>query len=153
MIDLQEKIQQAIAQNLPGEVGAALKKRLEQADKDSQDLAAAQAKILSTQSSLDDARRQVAEHESLDKRLVTVATREQECREREIELDLTIQKSRADSATEMAKFAQDLAMGLVRNTEYRRNRFGDVPVINRDADGGRWSSSERVNLEEKEEAE
>ena len=55
--------------------------------------------------------------------------REKELNERQLKLELIILQDQLNSSRENAKFARDVALGLVRNTEFRNSVFESVSNI------------------------
>ncbi len=132
-MDIREDIQEAIAKQLPAQVGEVLRVRLEQAEKD------AKANVSLTNMN-NEQRREIQQLEAriakrdaelkragdLDARAADLDTRERNMKIATLEIQLA-------AADSKVAFAKDLAMGLVRNTEFRssvyeQNTGRGVPV-------------------------
>ena len=121
-----EDIKKAITDNLPMAAGELLKKRLEQADLDSAELVRQKKEFTKlTQDNLTLTNRvieldsKLAAHSALDKR-------EAELNKRAHDLDLEILNVKLSEANSSKEFTKQVALGLVRNTEYRSSVFDSV---------------------------
>jgi len=122
-MSLTNELQEAINKNLPSMVGEELVKRLEQADEDKRKV---EQLTLSNQSMLGDFRRAQAEADALRadlKKHETLAVREAAVAEAERGLEVRMLKHQLEVSDGNVKFARDVAMGLVRNTEFKRDVF------------------------------
>jgi septal ring factor EnvC (AmiA/AmiB activator) len=135
MDKMDKEIEEIIKKNLPAHVGDTLKKRLDDTDRlekqtKEQDalLSKATSEIHKYQLIIEEYKAKEAKYNELGKREADVAAKE-----RQIEIESL--KNQLASAAGNAKFAQDVAMGLVRNTEYRKTAFGSMP-IKQDSPGG-----------------
>lgn len=122
-MDIAKDIQDAIEKQLPAAVGEVLRVRLEQADKD-----AKERKILETRNA--EQRREIQQLESrvttrdielkragdLDARTTELDTRERNMKIATLEIQLAAEVSKT-------AFAREVALGLVRNVEYRHSVF------------------------------
>lgn len=127
---MEQELKQLIEKNLPAQVGQVLQERLLKADRD-----AAEVERLKMQ--LDG---EVKEKVDLQVRLLhqdevlqlekDTKERLDDIKERERELDLERLKYQLEVEKEKSEFAKNVALGLVRNTEYRNtvNRSGFIPV-------------------------
>lgn len=131
---LKREIEESIAAHLPAQVGEVLKKRLEQADRAERELASTKSAL---DLSLDQITRLHDEVATLKNRVSTeekLAQIEKDLAERERNLQIEVLKIKLDASDQSAKFARDLAMGLVRNIEFRNSVFSSSsssePIIN-----------------------
>lgn len=131
---LSAEIKAAIDKDLPNQIGQTLKERLEKADKDAELLAGANERADRYEKERDTARGQLASAKEELSKHAALAAREAavEKRERGAEIaELKVQLAAAQGNTE---FARGVAMGLVRNIEFRNNSFQNssdsVPVTN-----------------------
>lgn len=119
----EQEIQDIIKKNLPAHVGDALKLRLEEAEK--------AEKRLKEQLALNDSQAKTIKHleETLDKhrhlatRETEVKAREEAVIKKEIEQQITQLTFELGIEKEKAEFTKSVALGLVRNTLYRKNIF------------------------------
>lgn len=118
---MQDEINQIIAKNLPQAVGDELRKRLEQADRDALLLKSAvtnqeaqRVEIASLKEQLAAHAAKLSLHGDLAKREADVAARERGAENQALRIELEAHKGNA-------QFARDVAMGLVRNTEFRNS--------------------------------
>lgn len=123
MSTLPEDIQAAVSKHLPQALGEELQKRLKKADEDA-------LRVQSLQKMFDDAEKQKERLnlriEGLEKQLkqhAELADREKAVDKREHDADLTELKIRLDAEQSKNQFAKDVALGLVRNVEYRNSVF------------------------------
>lgn len=120
-MDLREQIQIAIDKDLPKQVGDTLKKRLEEADQTEKELkrvtAALQTRdltIVNLNKTIDDLTIRVSNEQDL-------VAREKQVNNRENKLEITLLQVQLESEKEKSKFGFDVSLGLVRNTQFRRN--------------------------------
>lgn len=119
MSTIEQELKDTISRHLPQQVGDALQERLKKADRDAEDNAKLQLKINDLNAKLSerdvtigDLRDELKEHADLAQREIAV-----EARERAAEVaELKIRLAAAEGNTQ---FAKDVALGLVRNIEYR----------------------------------
>lgn len=122
-MSLTNELQEAINKNLPSMVGEQLVKRLDEADRDRTELQAAKA-LTARQAQtngellqhLKEAQEALAKHTEIDVRETAIKDRERLAEAAEL-------RTRLDCAEKSAQFARDVALGLVRNTEFRRDVF------------------------------
>jgi hypothetical protein len=120
---LEQEIQKVIESSLPAQVGDVLKKRLEQADKDAVEVKSLTKQLATVRGDVNDREAQLSEYSKYD-------TRNRELDKREEDLNLKVRLSvinelqyQLESEKDKTTFTKELAMGLVRNTEYRRELF------------------------------
>lgn len=118
---IEQDIRDSIQKNMPQAVGAELQALLEQGKKDAQAVKTLTADAQSYRNERDReiARRERAEadlkkHGDLAVREEAVAKRERDAEVRDLQLQLT-------AAKEVSSSIKEIAMGLVRNTEYRKS--------------------------------
>lgn len=122
-MSIEQRIKDALAKHLPQALGEELQKRLNKADEDAVEVARLtahldQAKLRNT--ALDGRISKL--QEDMDKHLA-LAAREAAVAKREHDADLAELRVKLAAAEGSQMFAQNLAMGLVRNTEYRQSVF------------------------------
>lgn len=120
---LQKDLEEAIKKNLSSEVGELLRKELEQAEHNKQ-------MIVVLEKQIKDFRQELLAviNERDNYRKMSLTTKELDEKERllakeRFELDLTILKEQLKSETEKTNFAKEVALGLVRNTSYRKQIY------------------------------
>lgn len=154
--NIQAELRAAIERNLPTQIGKVLQKRLEQAESDRQEVSALKAESASLEAALKEERKEVerlkgllAAHAALDERESAVADRERGIQVTQLEIELAAEK-------ESKEFAKNVALGLVRNIEFRRNRYGQVPLMTEHTDSyghrSTSASSTYTNVDESESA-
>lgn len=121
--DLMEEIQDAIKKNLSSQVGEELKKVLEKGKAD-----AAKVKHLTDQSidlnrTINTLNEKLTEYAKLDERNSTIEAREKKVIEDERDIKFKTLEYQLGSEKEKTLFAKDVALGLVRNTEYRKSTY------------------------------
>lgn len=133
-LELSKDISAAIEKNLPAAAADVLLKALKQGKDDEASLAEYRqqndrlsAQLSDATAELSTALSKLKEHAALDLREKAVAARE-------LKAELTDLQTRYTSALENAKFARELALGLVRNQEFRETLYTstnkNVPVNN-----------------------
>lgn len=118
-MSVEQELEDVIKRNLPSAVGDALRQKLEQADKDA-------ARVTQLRDDVESLKREKA---ALERRIVVAESglqkqaeltkREEEMSKREREAKIFELTTQLNAANENARFARDVAMGLVRNVEYR----------------------------------
>lgn len=123
MNPITQEVHEAIVRNLPQAVGATLQERLKKADADAAELVRAQSLNAELARKVDEANakilqqmEQLKKHQALDAREAAVA-------ERERSAELAEMRIKLEAAAGNAQFAREVALGLVRNTEYRHSIF------------------------------
>jgi len=120
---LNKDIKAAIAKSLP----AALAEELQQVLKEGTDaiglVAVLQNSVTHQDNVIKELENKLCLHNKLSDREKAVATKEQAVLEAERNAKVVSLEVQLEAQKSMTKFAQDLAMGLVRNTEYRKSVF------------------------------
>lgn len=119
----EQEIQEVIKKNLPQHVGETLKKRLEQADEDAKLVVVLTDTIEELHQTAYKKEIRLNEYEAFDVRNSSLDLREKELEKERNTLELEKLKYQLQSEKDKTIFSQNLAMGLVRNTEYRKNIF------------------------------
>jgi hypothetical protein len=120
-MSLEQDIRDSISKNLSAEMGAVLKERLEKAEHDEREVVRLKAQVDKDANKYAvllqlnaDLQEQLKVHAALDVREVAIATRERNLEITELQVMLKEANARAD-------FTKDVALGLVRNIEYRQS--------------------------------
>lgn len=117
------EITEAINKHLPQALGDALQQRLKKGDEDAAALLLANRQL---ETSRADSRSAQARYERAEATLAKHAVldaRDEAVTKREASADLRDAKVALAAANENAKFARDVALGLVRNVEWRNQVF------------------------------
>lgn len=120
-MNITQDIQDAINKNLPQAVGDTLRERLDQADRDNADLTKLRVRYEQLKKDHDALCHRIEALDDELKKHVVLDAREQVVSKRERDADLHAMTVRATAAESNAEFARNVALGLVRNTEYRQN--------------------------------
>ena len=123
---MEQQIKDIIEKNLPKQVGETLQKRLAEADKDEAELEKLKnqkekdlKEIERLRILLSEKESQLGEHENLN-------NREKEITDRETAFEVSKLKYQLQSEIDKTAFSKEVALGLVRNTQYRRDVFDNV---------------------------
>lgn len=123
-----EGINEIISNQLPAQVGAVLKSRLEQADVLENENRELKLEIGAKQQKIAELEAEVSKHLSISNRESDLTKKEADISERERNAEIEALKMKLECSESNTKFARDVALGLVRNTSYRKNIF-DSEVI------------------------
>jgi len=122
-MSLEKEIQESIEKNLPLQVGSVLKTRLEKADKDEKEVLSLTSQIEKIKITLTEKEAEIKQYKKLDERNNELDKREVELNKIKHDLDLEMLKKELANEQDKSSFAKSVALGLVRNSEYRRNLF------------------------------
>lgn len=122
-MSLETEIKESIEKNLPLQVGSILKTRLEKAEKDEKEVVSLQQQVENLKRTVSDRDSKIKEYEKFDERNNSLNARELELNKKEHNLDIEVLKFQLATEQDKSSFAKNVALGLVRNTEYRRNLF------------------------------
>ncbi len=121
--ELQAELQVIYEKHLPKQVGETLQKRLELADKlekENSDL----IKTNKTQyDEIQNLKGIIEKHKTIDEREEAVSKHEADVTEKENKSEIEKLKYQLESEKEKTQFSKSIALGLVRNIEYRKNIF------------------------------
>ncbi len=121
--ELNKKIQEAIKESLPSQIGDELKKLIEQGKTDAQEVKSLTIACENNRKTIDELNAKLSEYRKLDDRNTAIEAREKaaEAAERKTEIEkLTYQLA---SEKEKTEYTKNVALGLVRNVEYRKDIF------------------------------
>lgn len=120
---MEQEFKQIIEKNLPAQVGDVLKKRLEQAKEDEAKVTHLEKQVGILNQAVTGLEARIAEYKKLDDRNAAIEAREDACalQERDLKVETLTYKLLAEM--EKTQFSKDVALGLVRNTEYRKNIY------------------------------
>ena len=141
MTDINKDLIEAVNKHIPNLLATQLRERLEKGER-----AIEMGTTLLEEN--DALRKRIADEAELERAREGLTVREDTLKKREREVDarafnfeLELMKVRLEEANKRGEFAEKLALGLVRNTEYRRNTFGNVPF----KDGSGYITSAGTN--------
>ena len=117
------EIQEIIKKNLPQQVGDVLKVRLEQAEKDAKKVLELEDKLNQFQTTINEKQSELSAYKLLDERNSKLDEKEQVLNKKQHDLDLEILQHKFESEKDKSDFAKSIALGLVRNTEFRKSVF------------------------------
>ena len=117
------EIQEIIKKNLPQQVGDMLKVRLEQAEKDAKKVIELEEKLKQFQTTINEKQSELSAYKLLDERNSKLDEKEQFLNKKQHDLDLEILQQKFESEKDKSDFAKSIALGLVRNTEFRKSVF------------------------------
>lgn len=120
---MEKEFQELIKKNLPQHVGEALKERLEQADKDAYALEKVREEVKNLLAQEDVFKETIKEYQKLDERNALLEEREKAITQVEINKEVEKLKYQLEAEKEKTEFTKSVTMGLVRNTEYRKDIF------------------------------
>lgn len=147
--DLMKEIQESIKKNLPLQVGEELKKVIEQAKSDSEKVKHLTNQKIDLERTIDSLNAKLTEYAKLDERNSALEARENKVIEDEREIKLKTLQYQLDAEKEKTQFSKEVALGLVRNTEYRRIlRDNTSQPDGKDQYGNTYYSNKSQNSEE-----
>ena len=124
--ELNKKIEDAIKDSMPSKVGDELKKLLEQGKADSLKVKHLTDQNIDLNRTISTLNEKLTEYAKLDERNSALEAREKKVAEDEREIKLKTLQYQLDTEKEKTQFAKDVALGLVRNTEYRRKLYDNT---------------------------
>jgi len=124
---MKEELEEIIKKNLPAQVGDTLKKVLEKGKKDAEELDIFTNANRALKADVKTLEGRVEKYQEFDARNSALDAREKELEDKERNLEIELLKMRLDTQKTIAANNQEVAMGLVRNTEYRKHIFDNKP--------------------------
>lgn len=118
-----QEIKAIIEKNLPAEVSTVLQERLKQADRDADEVKHLNGEIKSYQKEVQRFKALIIEYQAFDQRNAALDQREIDLKKIEHDLDLSILRGQIAAEKEKVEFTKSIALGLVRNTNYRKSIF------------------------------
>lgn len=122
-MELEKELQASIKKNLPQQVGDILKQRLEQADKDAKKAEELASKLIERNKEVEELEETIRDYKQFDVRNGLLDSLEKELIRERDRLDIEKLTYQLQSEKDKTTFSQNLAMGLVRNTEYKKTIF------------------------------
>lgn len=120
---MEKEIKEIIEKNLPAHVGDVLQKRLTQADVDATTVKQQAAIIAINVKTIEELNARVKQEEELVSMRNNIAEREKTVAEKERVQEIANLQCQLAAEKDKSDFVKTLALGLVRNTEYRKTVF------------------------------
>jgi hypothetical protein len=121
---LENEMLEIIKKNMPEHVGSELKKLIEKGERDAQMAKDLESELTSACEELKDCRKELDSHVDLNKRFNYLESKEKELLDREIRLEIQKLTHELQCEKEKVEFSKGVALGLVRNLDYRSSVFG-----------------------------
>ena len=118
---MKTEIEEIISKNLPAQVGDVLKQRLAQADAYEAEVKSLRENKISNEATIKGLHAEIERYMAFDNRNAAIDAREKELDNKERNLKIAELEFKLASEKEKTQFTQSVAMGLVRNTEYRKS--------------------------------
>ncbi len=133
-MELEQEFKEIIKKNLPAHVGDVLKERLAQAEQDKKDLESYKEKDRVSMEMIQSLNIYLNSYKEFDIRNALLETREKEITNRETLQRIAELEYQILAEKEKTEFTKSVALGLVRNTSYRKNIFdtenpGGMPIV------------------------
>ena len=125
MSNTKAEIQAIIKKNLPQEVGDILKQRLEQADEDAKTIITLQEHLNSRNLQISVLQEEVRVYQAFDTRNTTLETREKVVEDKERNVLIETLRYQLTSEQDKTVFAKSVALGLIRNSDFKTTVFSN----------------------------
>lgn len=135
---METEIKAIIEKNLPAQVGDVLKQKLEQAEKDAEKVNQQAEYLLRDAEVIKKLQQQIEGYKSNNLRNATLDTREKELNEQAQNLEVTVLKFQLAVEKEKTEFTKSVALGLVRNTEFKKSIFDSENQSGYPDTNGNW---------------
>jgi hypothetical protein len=120
---MEKEFQEIIQKNLPAQVGEALKKRLEVADQADNEIPRLKSEIRNLQTSNAALQEKINEKDKIESMISIQQSQLEKIEKEQHDLDLEKLRIQLEVEKDKSSFVKDIAMGLVRNQEFRRQLF------------------------------
>lgn len=151
--ELNKKIQAAIKESLPSQVGEELQKLLEQGKTDAQTVKTLTANGEKNTQTISELNARISEYQKLDERNSQLEAREKAAEELERKIQIEKLTYQLTAEKESKEFAKSVSLCLVRNIEYRRSLFDNTTEpCGKDQYGNALYHNKTQNSTEKNEA-
>jgi hypothetical protein len=120
---MEKEFQEIIQKNLPAQVGEALKKRLEVADQADNEIPRLKSEIRNLQISNAALQEKIDEKDKIESMISIQQSQLEKIEKEQHDLDLEKLRIQLEVEKDKSSFVKDIAMGLVRNQEFRRRLF------------------------------
>lgn len=125
-LEMEAELKAVIEKNLPAQVGDLLQKRLKEADFNIQRLKDANNDLDHKDALIKDLRRQIVNYEKLDERNTLLEAREKAVADEERNQAIATLQYQLAAEKDKTEFSKNVALGLVRNSEYRRTLHDNI---------------------------
>lgn len=131
MKNLEEKINEAITNDLPNQIGKALKQKLEEAERNDEMIRNQDVLLKDNKNKISQLNEVINEYKKLDERNLKLDERELSILEMVQNSKVSELEYKLASEKEKTEFSKSVALGLVRNIEYRKDVFNSktTPTI------------------------
>ncbi len=123
MNEITNEIQEILKKNLPQQVGEVLQSRLKQADSDASELVKHKGYVTDRDEAIKKLQAEIQKYMAFDTRNAELEKREKAVAVKENEMSIKELTYQLESEKDKTKFSREVAMGLVRNVEYRKSLF------------------------------
>lgn len=147
------EIKAIIEKNLPAQVGETLKQVLEQGKKDSETVKQQAEQINKLLKTVQERDELIQTYKKFDERNSSLESREKACEIQERDLKVKTLEYQLEAEKSKTVFSQNVALGLVRNTEYRRTIMDNVNEPYKDQYGNIQYQNKYQNSTEEKKAE
>ncbi|OGB84453.1 hypothetical protein A3F66_07030 [candidate division TM6 bacterium RIFCSPHIGHO2_12_FULL_32_22] len=117
------EINELIKKSLPQQVGEQLRIRLEQADKDTLKVKQQEESLQNKNKTITELEKTISEYKKFDERNSKLEEREKKICEDELNFRVKILEYQLASEIDKTQFSKEVALGLVRNTEFKKSIF------------------------------
>lgn len=138
MTNTKAEIQAIIKKNLPQEVGDVLKQRLEQADEDASNIIKLKEQLDVRNLLILKFEQEIKIYQAFDTRNITLESREKAVDDKERSVLLETLRYQLASEQDKTTFAKSVALGLVRNTDFKTSVFSNENEGGYSDATGRW---------------
>lgn len=135
---MNDEINEIIKKNLPAQVGDVLKQRLEQAEVDAVKVQELTAKVAERDAIIKDQKDKLSKYATFDEISSGLTAREEALKISETNFKVSVLEYQLQSEKDKTDFAKNVALGLVRNTEYRRTLSDNKSSSGYSDHSGNW---------------
>jgi hypothetical protein len=151
-IPMLTEINEIIEKQLPQQVGEVLKKRLLKADEDAKELAEHQRVLVLRDREIFELKQSIEKYRRFDERNAALDVRENNLNESEILFKVRTLEYQLQAEKDKTEFTKDVALGLVKNTVYKKTIFDNTTTPLRDLNGNTRIDMTTSNRSEEERA-
>lgn len=145
---IETEIKSIIEKNLPAQIGDVLKKTLEQAEKDAIKVKQLEEHIINKNLNISKLENKISKYEKFNERNLALKGKEKFIIEKERSLKIELLEFKLDIEKEKTDFTKLIALGLVKNLEYRRTLFNNTNEPYKDQFNNIQCHNKSQNLQE-----
>jgi hypothetical protein len=153
--EMLQEIQSSIEKSLPSMQVNVFRRHMDDFEKMKKEYADLKAKydILSEKSKIDS--NELGTLRALQLNAGTIASEKQALELEKLKFDITkkLQEASVSHANDKTGAVMSVVNSVFRNMEVRKRIFGDVPLVNTDSQGNRWTTTTPTNIDQTETAE